>query len=233
MKGRLACAVLVLASSGLMNGSRVSAEDAQVPAAVYARAEAVIPQHIGKLIYGTSVRPQWIGETSRFQFEKRTPAGREYWVVDAVAGRMQPLFDHDALIKALAAATGKAVDRKKFRLTEVEVDAGTGTLRFQQDGKGWQYDPKSNALTAVQRSSRQRFGIAGRRVARFRARRQSVRRLGEGGSRTATHHGRYGRRAVCDARDGPEDHDCSRHSDPVVEPALSWSPDSRESQPFI
>src|SRR5690349_8022423 len=142
MKLRLAFAVLVLSAA-----TSIAAQDEQLPASTYARAEAVIPQHIGKLIYGTSVRPQWIGETSRFQFEKRTPEGRQYWAVDAVAGTMRPLFDHDALIKALAAATGKAVDRKKFRLTEIEVDATTGTLRFQYDGKGWQYDPKANALT--------------------------------------------------------------------------------------
>lgn len=122
LKLRLALAAFVFAGSGLTSTSSLSAQDAegttpaidQLPASTYVRAEAVIPQHIGRLIYGTSVRPRWIGETSRFQFEKRTPEGRQYLVVDAVAGTMQPLFDHEALINALAAATDKPVERKKL-----------------------------------------------------------------------------------------------------------------------
>ena len=70
----------------------------QLPASAYARAEAVVPQNIRKLIYGISVRPEWIGKTSRFWYEKRTRDGRDYLVVDAIAGTMRPLFDHDALI---------------------------------------------------------------------------------------------------------------------------------------
>ena len=97
MKPWLAFATLLLASSGLVSAASASAQDTQLSSSTYARAEAVIPQHIGKLIYGTSVRPRWIGETSRFQFEKRTPEGRQYWVVDAVAGTMRPLFDHAVL----------------------------------------------------------------------------------------------------------------------------------------
>ena len=232
MKGRLACAVLVLASSGLMNGSRVSAEDAQVPAAVYARAEAVIPQHIGKLIYGTSVRPQWIGATSRFQFEKRTPRGREYWVVDAVAGTMQPLFDPDAMIKALAAATGKAVDRKKFRLTEVEVDAGTGTLRFQQDGKGWHYDPKSTALTAY--SAPADKGLVspdGAWRAFVRDGNLFVVAVNDGREKQLTTDGAVDAPYATPVMD-PKTMIAQGTQRPVVEPALSWSPDSRRIATF-
>src|SRR5579862_5056431 len=50
----------------------------QLPASAYARAEAVVPQNIRKLIYGISVRPEWIGKTSRFWYEKRTRDGRAY-----------------------------------------------------------------------------------------------------------------------------------------------------------
>jgi dipeptidyl-peptidase 4 len=232
MKGRLACAVLVLASSELMNGSRVSAEDAQVPAAVYARAEAVIPQHIGRLIYGTSVRPQWIGETSRFQFEKRTPAGREYWVVDAVAGTMQPLFDHAALINTLAAATGKAVDRKKFRLTELGVDAGSRALRFQQEGKGWQYDPKSNALTAYNAPADK--GLAspdGAWRAFVRDGNLFVVSVNDGREKQLTTDGTVDAPYATPVMD-PKTMIAQGTATPVVEPALSWSPDSRRIATF-
>jgi hypothetical protein len=117
-----------------------------VPAEAYARAEALLPQHVRKLIPGLSVRPRWIGETSRFWFEKQTRAGREYLLVDAPTGTSQPLFDHDALIAALAAATAKPIERKDFQLPGLRVDAKTGTLRFSRDGKSWRYDPGTRAL---------------------------------------------------------------------------------------
>src|SRR6185436_17564173 len=119
-----------------------------VSASAYARAEALLPQHVRKLIPGLSVRPRWIGETSRFWFDKQTPAGREYVLVDAAAGTSQPLFDHGALIAALAGATGKPIGRQDFQLLALRVDGKTGTLRFSHDGKSWQYDPAGGALTA-------------------------------------------------------------------------------------
>jgi hypothetical protein len=59
MQPRLAFMVLALASPGLLAASAIE----QLPASTYARAEALIPQHIHKLIHGTSVRPHLIGET--------------------------------------------------------------------------------------------------------------------------------------------------------------------------
>src|SRR4029077_18200392 len=61
----------------------------QLPPSAYARAEAVVPQNVRKLIYGMSVRPQWIGKSSRFWYEKQTRGGRDYLVVDAVAGTVR------------------------------------------------------------------------------------------------------------------------------------------------
>lgn len=118
-----------------------------LPAAAYSRAEAVLPQHVDELVFGISVRPQWIGETERFWFERRTPAGREYLRVDPAGRTMEPLFDHAALIAALADATRATVTRKAFRLTDLKADPETGLLRFGFAGKKWRYDPVSRALT--------------------------------------------------------------------------------------
>src|SRR5262245_13016767 len=156
MRRLSALAVTVLASSALMAASPASAqrtsgmasEVEQVPASAYARAEALLPQHVRKLIPGLSVRPRWIGETSRFWFEKQTRDGREYLLVDAALGTSQPLFDHGALIGALAGATGKPIERNAFQLPALRVDKKTGTLRFSYGGKSWQYDPNERGLRA-------------------------------------------------------------------------------------
>ena len=63
-----------------------AAVEAATPAAmspsVYARAEAVLPQHVDELIYGLSVRPQWIGDGAEFWFERRTAEGRDYVLIE-------------------------------------------------------------------------------------------------------------------------------------------------------
>jgi len=221
---QLVCAVLILVS--------VSAQSEQLPASTYARAEAVIPQHMGKLIYGTSVRPKWIGDTSRFQFEKRTPEGRQYWVVDSLAGKMQPLFDHDALIKALATATGQQVDRKKFRLTELEVDAKTAVLRFKHDGKGWQFDPKANALTAYSAPADQ--GLVspdGAWRAFVRNGNLFVVSIKDGREQQLTTDGTIDAPYAMPVMD-PKIMVAQGTQTPVVEPALTWSPDSKRIATF-
>jgi len=97
------------APAGPAAAARTSAT--AMSAEVYRRAEAVLPQHVDELIFGLSVRPQWIGEGSEFWFERRTPAGRDYVQVDPLSGQIRPLFDHDVLTARLAAAAGKPLLR--------------------------------------------------------------------------------------------------------------------------
>ena len=120
-----------------------------MPPAVYARAEAVLPQHVDELIYNLSIRPQWIGEGAEFWFERRTPAGRDYVLVDPTSGRTRPLFDHEALTAALAAASGKPLARKDLRLRGLKLDDKTRELTFAYDGRNWRFDPATGAVQAA------------------------------------------------------------------------------------
>ena len=74
-------AVAPIFATPALAGVEVAAPAAMSPS-VYARAEAVLPQHVDELIYGLSVRPQWIGDGAEFWFERRTAQGRDYVLVD-------------------------------------------------------------------------------------------------------------------------------------------------------
>lgn len=226
MKLRLALTLLALAS-----GASAAPASEQLPASVYARAEALIPQHIHKLIYGTSVRPQWIGETSRFWYEKRTPAGREYLLVDASARTTQPLFAHDDLIGKLAAA-GKPVARAKFQLVGLKVDAKSGALRFSHDGKDWQYDPDARALTPhtvpadkglESPDAASRAFVRDGNLFVVATKGGQERQLTTDGTPDAP----YATPVI-----NPRTMIAQGTTAPIVEPALSWSPDSRRIATF-
>jgi dipeptidyl-peptidase-4 len=228
MQLRLAFMVLALASPGLLAASAIE----QLPASTYARAEALIPQHIHKLIHGTSVRPQWIGETSRFWFEKRTPAGREYLLVDAGAGTTQPLFAHAALIGQLAAATGKPIAREKFQLVGLVVDANTGALRFRHDDKGWKYDPNARALTPHDDPADKGLESPdGASRAFVRDGNLFVVSTKDGKERQLTTDGTRDAPYATPVMN-PRTMIAQGTTTPVVEPALSWSPDSRRIATF-
>jgi dipeptidyl-peptidase 4 len=203
----------------------------QLPVSAYARAEAVVPQNVRKLIFGLSVRPQWIGKTSRFWYEKQTREGRDYLLVDAAAGTLRPLFDHEALIRALTGATDKPIERKRFKLTALKVDDKTGILRFGEDGKSWKYDPNARALapdTDSEEGERSPDG-AWRAVVRegnlfvISTKDASEKQLTTDGTPEAPY-----ATPVID----PKIMIAQGTSHPVVEPALSWSPDSKRIATF-
>ncbi|WP_052071782.1 S9 family peptidase [Sphingopyxis sp. MWB1] len=129
--------------------SPASQDTAALPASVYARAEAVLPQHVDELIFEMSVTPHWIGDTARFWFEKRARGGREYLLVDPATGTQTPLFDHQKLIEALSMATGEPVPRASFALEKLSIEDESERLRFQYGGKDWLYSAGQNVLTAA------------------------------------------------------------------------------------
>ena len=229
----LAATILVGSANILLAQEVVSTAQPSepVPASAYARAEAVVPQNVRKLIYGMSVRPQWIGKSSRFWYEKQTRDGRDYLVVDAAAGAMRPLFDHDALIGALAGATGKLIERKNFKLTGLRVDDKTGTLRFAHDGKDWKYDPNARALAPNTAADEREQSPDGAWRAVVRDGNLFVVSTKDGRERQLTTDGTPEAPYATPVID-PKIMIAQGTSHPVVQPVLSWSPDSRRIATF-
>ncbi|WP_447759574.1 DPP IV N-terminal domain-containing protein [Sphingopyxis panaciterrae] len=231
---------IMLASAGCVGASPAFAQAEtgnapaveQVPAAAYAHGDALLRPHIGKLIPGMSVKPQWVGETSRFWFEKQTQGGRDYVLVDAADGATRPLFDHEALVEALARATGKPVARKDLKLAGLTVDEKTGKLHFRFGAKGWQYDPDARVLTADIDPAAQgiespdglwRAVVRGGNLFVISAKDGSEKQLTTDGTTDAPY-----ATPVID----PSIMVAQGTQNPAVPPVLTWSPDSRRIATF-
>lgn len=223
-------ASLALSQAALAQAASPAAE--QVPAADYARAEAMIRDNVGKLIPGLSIRPNWIGETAQFWFEKQTRDGYQYVLVDAAEKTTQPLFDHGALVGALAAATGKPVQAKTFRLRGLVVDKRSGTLLFPYGGKRWQYDPTTRALTpALDPAARGVESPDGAWRAVVRAGNLFVIATRDGSERQLTTDGNVEAPYATPIMD-PKVMIAQGTQTPEVPPSLAWSPDSRRIATF-
>ncbi|WP_415287892.1 prolyl oligopeptidase family serine peptidase [Brevundimonas sp. S1H14] len=235
MKRLPALAVLLMSSAAPLAVAPVFATpalagvEAAAPAAmspaVYARAEAVLPQHVDDLIYGLNVRPQWIGEGAEFWFERRTPEGRDYVLVDPTSGRTRPLFDHDALTAALAAASGKPLARKDLRLRGLKLDDKTRKLTFAYDGRSWRFDPTTGAVEAAAEAAKGVVSPDGRWRAEVKDGDLVIVSTADGAERRLTQDGAASPYAT--PLINLKDMAAQGTSQPTTAPTIRWSPDSR------
>src|SRR5438552_6171007 len=76
----------------------------------YARAEALLPQNLRKLIDAPRVTPSWIRNTETFWYRNTMSKGTEFVLVDAEAGTKRPAFDHARLAVALNSLVEEEVE---------------------------------------------------------------------------------------------------------------------------
>lgn len=77
------------------------------------------------------VEPNWLAGGEKFWFQSRLAnRGSEYILVDATTATREPLFDHDAVAKAIAAETGREVRADRLPVTISAVDLSSGTITF-------------------------------------------------------------------------------------------------------
>ena len=85
----------------------------QVQAADYARAEGLLAANTNPLVFGATVRPNWLAD-GRLWYRKTIEQGAEFILVDPAARTRTRAFDHQRLASALSTTTGITVD--PFRL---------------------------------------------------------------------------------------------------------------------
>ena len=108
----------------------------QITSADYKRADDLALQVAGKVFNG-NVRPSWIGETSSFLYEKTTPDGVEYLIVNSENSSRKNAFDQQKFASALGAATGKKVEPGKLPIKDLIFSEKLGSFAFIHDDYNW------------------------------------------------------------------------------------------------
>jgi dipeptidyl-peptidase 4 len=79
---------------------------------------------------------------------------REFILVDVIAGRREPAFDHDRLAAALTAKSIKDVTTERLPIESLWIDAPNQLIEFRADGKYWRCRLDLFELTEIEPTDR-------------------------------------------------------------------------------
>ena len=131
-----ALALVGLAALGFGVPERAEGQSVQLTADDYARAERFLTANTNPLVYGATVRPQWMDD-GRFWYRNTVPGGVEFVMVDPTSAEKGRAFDHERLASAMSEALGTTVEALSLPIgwmtfvghdVTVEVN-GSGLLR--------------------------------------------------------------------------------------------------------
>jgi dipeptidyl aminopeptidase/acylaminoacyl peptidase len=149
---------------------QTAAQQNQIPVtkANYELAARFSPNKTSKMIFSTTVNPQWFKNSDKFWYTYQTPQGKFYYIVDPIAGTKKMIFDNAKLAAQLTEIVKdpfdaqniplqklKLVDDKKFTFevkSTQEIDTKDEKTGKPTKGKkvfGFEYDITSGTLTEV------------------------------------------------------------------------------------
>ncbi|MFO8236603.1 MAG: DPP IV N-terminal domain-containing protein [Bacteroidales bacterium] len=112
------------------------AQNQPVTEADYRMAELFSPSKMEKLVFSTSVKPNWLKTGDKFWYSYETSEGTFYYLVDLNKQSKEPLFDNDKMASMLTLITKDPYDGK--HLPDIKPDFKKGDTVFQFDVKSTQ-----------------------------------------------------------------------------------------------
>ena len=208
-------AMLLLGGSGICLAQDVASEPHPLLPA-YERAAAVQAQYHDRWVLNQDLYPRWIDDGA-FWYVRQTPEGSEYTLVDARRGEKRPAFDHQALARSLAEATGNKMDAAALPIVSVDIDRSGAT--FTAFGRFWQFgEGELEELEAGRNDPTRLVSPDGTRAAYSKGHNLWLKMLDSGKEKPLT-------------RDGERYYAYATNPDamgaPAIRPEAVWSPDSR------
>jgi dienelactone hydrolase len=95
----------------------------------YARAEQFLVQNTGPLVFGATVRPNWL-ESGHFWYRNTIPEGGEFVLVDPEGRTRERVFDHQRLAAALSEAADTTYDPFDLPFIMFQLGADARSITF-------------------------------------------------------------------------------------------------------
>ncbi len=109
----------------------------------YARAEKFLSTHTDPLVFGGSVRPNWVDDNS-FWYRNTIAEGHEFVLVDVKKKQRNRAFNHEKLALALSEAAGKSYEPFKLPFKSIKFSDDRDSLTFTVDSLQYTYDIRKN-----------------------------------------------------------------------------------------
>ncbi len=117
-----------------------------VTAKDYAHAEKFLSKFMSPLVFGASVRPNWIDD-NYFWYRNTIPEGNEFVLVDAKKKQRTTAFDHKKLAAALSEAAGKEYNSYKLPFQSIKFSENRDSLTFSVSSTEYFYQIKKDICT--------------------------------------------------------------------------------------
>ncbi len=156
----------ILIAAGLLAAIAVFAKDKNAVKPNYELAAQFSSKKVGKMVYSTSVRPNWFRDSDKFWYVWKDSQGTEYYIVDPASGAKTKVFDMEKLAMEISEIVRDPFDAQHLPLEKVELKddkefrfsvKGTGeekdSLRIEKYGKKkvyyFSYDIASKKLSNI------------------------------------------------------------------------------------
>ena len=107
----------------------------------YQVAKRLVEGNLSKdLIHNDAVFPHWIGDSHLFWYQRDTPLGKEYRLVDADTGVTKAAFNHEVLAIELEQLSGQTVNVKDLPIIITELSLYPLKICFEAFDKSWIFD---------------------------------------------------------------------------------------------
>jgi dipeptidyl aminopeptidase/acylaminoacyl peptidase len=159
--------LLLFAASAFISLT-LSAQRTPVNVANYDLAARFSPKKISKMVFSTTIEPQWFKNSDKFWYFYQTPQSKNYYIVDPATGSKKEIFDNASLAAQLTAIVKdpfdaqnipitnlRLVDDKKFTFEirsteEIDVkDEKSDKTKKEKKLYGFEYDIQSRQLTEI------------------------------------------------------------------------------------
>lgn len=107
----------LLCTSGFATNNREN----KVVVSDYALAERFSSDNISKMVFSTSITPNWFQNSDKFWYSWKTSRGTKYYIVDPSKSSKEEIFDMDKLAMKVTEITGTPYDGRHLSLDNLKL----------------------------------------------------------------------------------------------------------------
>ncbi|MFU1859782.1 DPP IV N-terminal domain-containing protein [Sphingobacterium sp. NGMCC 1.201703] len=97
----------------------------------YQLAAKFSPEKLKKMIFSTTIKPNWINFSDRFWYDYASPQGKNWYIVNPSLKKKEPLFDSESVAAQITKIVKNPVDAQHLDLQGLRFTKDEKKIRFQ------------------------------------------------------------------------------------------------------